>query len=167
LLEVGYEEEEILEVENGLTLSEGDLQSLEDRSLSDRDEMINWIEHLEDFGVFFSRPLDLDWSMLKSFEDAYEEAAPNQPRGDVESARKSVLKGSDVYEEADEADIYSDEDDDRFQWYRYLFSSRSKPSSHLGALSSMQSDERNLVDNMPDELKSLLKYAEEQIQDIN
>jgi putative ATP-dependent endonuclease of the OLD family len=43
-----------------------------------------WIKRLERHGVFFSEPLDLDFSMLQSFLDAYEVTA-----GSDDSPRRS------------------------------------------------------------------------------
>ena len=36
----------------------------------DRAELRIWLKDLESLNVFFCRPLDLDWSMLKAFEDS-------------------------------------------------------------------------------------------------
>lgn len=172
LLEVGKEQDEVLNVENGPTLSLEDLETLaEDKDLGEKDEMQEWIEHLQSFGVFFSQPLDLDWSMLDSFETAYHGAAPNEPQGEVNqeevnSAINTVLNKNNVYDEAADAGFYADEDDERFLWYRYLFGSRSKPSSHLGALSSISPDDENTVERMPDSLEALLSYAEHQIKEF-
>lgn len=168
LLEVGKEEGEVLNVEDGPTLSPEDLETLaEDKDLAETDEMQEWIEHLQNFGVFFSQPLDLDWSMLQSFETAYHNAAPNEPQGEVNTAISTVLNENNVYEEAADAGFYADEDDERFRWYRYLFGSRSKPSSHLGALSSISPDDESTVERMPDSLEALLSYAERQIHEFN
>jgi putative ATP-dependent endonuclease of OLD family len=167
LLEVGHDPANVLNVNDGPTLSEEDLESLsENRDLADREEIDVWIEHLESFGVFFSQPLDLDWSMLTSFEDAYQETALDGPQGGVENAIEAVLKGENVYEEANEAGFYGDEDEDRFRWYRYLFSSRSKPQSHLGALSSIPASDDGAANQIPDELKKLLNYAEDRVQEV-
>ena len=168
LLEVGKEEGEVLNVEDGPTLSPEDLETLaEDRGLDERGEMLEWIEHLKNFGVFFSQPLDLDWSMLQSFETAYHDAAPNEPQGEINNAISTVLNENNAYDEAADAGFYSDEEDERFRWYRYLFGSRSKPSSHLGALSSISPDDESTVERMPDSLEALLSYAERQINEFN
>ena len=165
LLTVGHDPRNVLVTEDGPTLFEFELDRLaENRDLDDREEMGAWIEHLKSFGVFFSQPLDLDWSMLKSFENAYQGTALQGPRGDTKNAIKATLKSENVYDEASDAGFYPAEDKERFRWYRYLFSSRSKPSSHLGALGSISVEDRGTVNRMPNSLQALLNYAEDHIQ---
>lgn len=162
LLEI-KEESEVLERSDGKTFSRSDLDTLdEDHTLSDREEMDAWIEHLSGLGVFFSEPLDLDWSMLTSFQSAYQGAASNRPKGEAESAIKAVLKEQNNYENAKTAGFYFGEDDERFRWYRYLFTTKSKPATHLGALSQL-SERHEIEQNMPDALRELLQYVEEHL----
>ncbi|WP_313349420.1 hypothetical protein [Paracoccus sp. (in: a-proteobacteria)] len=55
-------------------------------------------------------------------------------------------------------DIYDGEQwDDSFAWYPYLFLSRSKPETHLAALSRI--DRRNLARRAPPELRALIDHV--------
>jgi putative ATP-dependent endonuclease of OLD family len=47
--------------------------------------------------------------------------------------------------------------DEEFTWYPYLFLNRSKPETHLDALSRV-SDE-DMAKNLPPELKALIDYV--------
>lgn len=167
LLEIGEDPDQVLQVDGGPSFSADQLEQLEDiRDLSDRDELRKWVTHIQKFGVFFSEPLDLDWSMLESFPDAYKGSAPNEPTGGLETAIKNVLKKNHVYEEAKEAGFYDEDDNDRFKWYRYLFDSRSKPSSHFGGLGSISSDDPDIEDQIPESLRALLEYADDKVKEL-
>lgn len=167
LLKFGHDADRVLDVENGTTLPKDNLDALpKNYDLAHREEMNAWIEHLQSFGVFFSQPLDLDWSMLTSFKDAYQETALRGPQGGREAAIEAVLKAENVYDEAEKAGFYANEDNEIFRWCRYLFSSRSKPQSHLGALSSISIDDGDTADRMPDPLQALLNYVGKHIQEL-
>lgn len=72
LIENGKSFDDICRV-SGLTQS--DLASMHTWSLNseeDRRIMMAWVQHLESYGVYFSAPLDLDFSMLKAFKEYYQ-----------------------------------------------------------------------------------------------
>lgn len=99
---------------------------------------------LETRGVFFSFPMDLDFSMLFAFPNAY---GAQQEVSD-ESTIKAVLgkshHGSLQYSE-DELNLFST--------YHKLFKLGSKPAAHIDALAKL-SDE-DLLANMPESLGRL------------
>jgi putative ATP-dependent endonuclease of OLD family len=88
-----------------------------------------WVNYLERLGVFFSNPLDLDFSMLRDFPAAYgtQEDASNEAPAD--STIKSVLgkKHGNVAQ-------YTASDLLLFERYHALFKLGSKPVEHLSAL---------------------------------
>lgn len=102
----------------------------------------HYLALLEDSGVFFSSPMDLDFAMLKKFEVAYGVEAANRIAPD-KSKIKAVL--GDSYNDVDQ---YSNEEKLLFITYYKLFKLGSKPASHINALSKLTDAE--LLANMPD-----------------
>ncbi|MEH7607602.1 ATP-dependent endonuclease, partial [Priestia megaterium] len=122
--------------------------------------MDEWIPHLRNYNVFFSSPLDLDFSMLKSFPDAYKETAPRGPSvPDKEtelSAYEEKVKGAvraTLKNENSVGLMYSPEDRELMIWYNSLFLGRGKPSTHIDALTNISKED--LINNCPSELKEL------------
>ncbi len=125
------------------------LSSLGQRSPDDKIDLEAWVGKMREFGVFFSDPLDLDYSMLKAFPEAYKVILPGlQGPSDRGEPRAAVL-GADGRE-----DLYGSEDDDDMRWYRYLFLGRSKPSTHLRVLSGLE--RARLRDGTPAALRALI-----------
>jgi putative ATP-dependent endonuclease of OLD family len=97
------------------------------------------ISHLRRFGIFFSGPLDLDMMMLTCFWDAYtrlEEGELGPRDSDATEAVLGTAGSADGYwRPAD--DSARAKRQEALRWYRYLFLSRSKPSTHLRALARL------------------------------
>lgn len=113
-----------------------------------------YISFLENKNIFFSRKLDIDWMMLKAFPQYYQkleegESGPNVS-GEMNKPKITVL-GSE-----DNLSLYDEADEEFFSWYRYLFLNRSKPSTHLRALSLIPSEELQV--KAPEVLKKLLTH---------
>ena len=112
---------------------------------------------LQEHGVFFSRPLDLDMAMMTKFRKAYEGTARRKPGRS--SAYRAVLQSGGTAE----AVSYWNPADQRtrtrrqtsLRWYRLLFSTRSKPATHLSAMSQLTDDE---LSDAPAELRSLISF---------
>lgn len=123
-----------------------------DENHSDRQSA--WLTHLETHDVYFSTPLDLDFMMLRAFSDAYKGTVGNEAYGpsipedrdEYEEALKTAIK-SVLKDKGGEAVTYSDEAKMAFFWYRYLFLGRSKPSTHLLALSTIS--DKQLLSDVP------------------
>lgn len=119
-----------------------------------------WVQALEEVGVFLSDPLDLDFAMLEAFPDEYQVVSPGG-RGPgtadtaLENAKKRTLK------ERGDATLYGSDFDDSFRWYSYLFIQRSKPETHIAALSRI-SDE-DLAANAPHALRSLIEHVRDKL----
>ncbi|MET9240953.1 AAA family ATPase [Nonomuraea sp. NPDC003709] len=118
--------------------------------------------HLRSFGVFFSSPLDLDHSMVRAYPDAYKVRTGNERGPHPSNAHESVL-GADhpvtsYWDSADQAD--KDDRDDELRWYRYLFLSRSKPSTHLSALTRLNDDQ---LKHGPEALNELVAYIQRKL----
>jgi putative ATP-dependent endonuclease of OLD family len=123
----------------------------------DAEYMNDWIKHLRQFGVYFNEPLDLDMSLLQAFPDEYKQLPPGArgPRRDADEARWAVL-GSNG-----DPDLCRDLQDDDYHWYRYLFMTRSKPATHLYALSLI--DDVDLCQRAPDAISALLTHVNKTI----
>ena len=91
----------------------------------------DWLKFFRGKGVFFSSPLDLDFSMIRAFSKAYglDEAVMSSPD---DATCKSVLGKSHC-----DLKWYSDGDNKFFDDYHTLFKVGSKPASHLEALSKL------------------------------
>jgi putative ATP-dependent endonuclease of the OLD family len=153
LLKVGVSPEKLLKFQDGssneIEISEDQLENLHTRNEQDI-ELESWISHLETFNVFFSQPLDLDMAMLSQFPEIYKSIVPpgfgskfpaissQKYRSYLDAAGKAVL--------GEDADLltYPDNLQRLFPWYRYLFLQKSKPSTHLQALSQIDNSEFKL-----------------------
>jgi len=124
-----------------------------------------WRAWLQERGVTFSYPLDLDMMMLRAFPDAYGVFDSKVPEGEEkrDALRASVFgkgAGLDEYEEkATEDDHPTDEE---LATYELLFKKRSKPASHLQALASLE--DAQIAENCPDVLRELIEAAETILQ---
>lgn len=94
--------------------------------------------------VYFSYPMDLDFTMLLSFPEAYgvEEDEPD------ESTIKAVL-GKSHYD----ATQYSENELKLFNTYHQRFKLGSKPAAHIDALAQLTDEE--LLAKMPASLNRL------------
>jgi putative ATP-dependent endonuclease of the OLD family len=115
--------------------------------LFEREADLHWLSYLEGQGVFFSSPLDIDFSMLKSFSAAYEldEADKVLP---VEAKIKAVLGDSNH-----DVDQYTEDEQKLFINYHKRFKLGSKPAAHINALSKLTDAE--ILADMPDSLRRL------------
>lgn len=116
-----------------------------------------WATWLERFRVYFSAPLDLDFTMLVAYPAAYrlldEGMRGPSGRGDP---RDAVLgdDGSPAF--------YDATGDDALRWYRYLFLGRGKPSTHVRVLSRLT--QADLAAAMPQPLQRMLANVRDVIE---
>lgn len=104
----------------------------------------NYLAALEERDVYFSYPMDLDFTMLLSFPEAYgvEEEEPD------ESMIKAVLGKSHH-----DANQYSEDEQKLFNTYHQRFKLGSKPAAHIDALAQLTDEE--LLAGMPATLSRL------------
>ena len=113
------------------------------------------IPALERRDVFFSLPVDLDLMMLDAYPDAYEvESTPPE-----ESTIIAVLGKSHVNE-----DRLGDDLLDLFDDYHAKFDLKSKPATHLTALSTL-TDEA-LLEALPDVLGRLVERVKAKLAEL-
>ncbi|KIC86435.1 ATP-dependent nuclease [Pantoea agglomerans] len=104
----------------------------------------NYLDLLEERGVFFSYPMDLDFSMLLAYPDAYgvDKEEPD------EATIKAVL-GKSHYDPTQ----YRDDELALFNTYHQRFKLGSKPAAHIEALTQLTDAE--LLKGMPVSLDNL------------
>lgn len=104
----------------------------------------HYLDMLEERGVFFSYPMDLDFAMLLAYPEAYnvEEEKPD------DATIKAVL-GKSHYD----ASQYGEDELALFNTYHQRFKLGSKPAAHIEALTQL--NDAGLLKNMPDSLDSL------------
>jgi putative ATP-dependent endonuclease of OLD family len=157
LIEIGVPKATLLKVDGGI-LSDGDFSKMHTwQDAEDRKILKGWVDCLKPHGVYFSAPLDLDLSMLKAFPDAFEATIPagGGPKMAADKAAESVLgtagPGLALYTGA-----FKDYPD-LLPAYRYHFLTRSKPATHLAALTHIKT--KALRDGMPAVLSEVLQHV--------
>jgi putative ATP-dependent endonuclease of OLD family len=100
-------------------------------------ELKKWTQHLRTWNVFFSQPLDLDMSLLTKYFNYYSVLEEGATGPNLKSDPAPAVLG----EAHPKVKFWAKEDPMRYlHWYRYLFTTRSKPASHLRALTAVPTD---------------------------
>ena len=182
LIANGHDRNALLTTESGV-LTDEQLDGMSEWDVLDVASMQTWLDCLEQYNVFFSAPLDIDFMMLEQMESEYKESLDTTegPRLEVieDEEKKRILiqtiEGTDDYrteyetrikkdikstlkEEGGDGSTYSAEQQKLMVWYTYFFLNRGKPSTHIAVLSRL-SDEV-IKDNIPLVLKRLMETAE-------
>lgn len=125
------------------------------------DTCIPFVNQLRRFGVFFSGPLDLDMMMMQRYRDAYQHI-PSGGMGPTASDASEAVLGTGGTVEARAfwgagTMAPAEPNASDLRWYRYLFSNRSKPSTHLRALHRIAPNELALP---PVQLQHLIEFVD-------
>lgn len=133
-----------------------DLEALEDKDLLTDEHPV--FVAFQNEGLFFSNPVDIDFSMLASFTKDYkaslEKGRAGPKQANFATAIETVVKKGGKPEIYEESIHYTPE---FFAWYRYLFLGNSKPDSHLLVLSKIEKNE--LAQKAPKELIVLVRHV--------
>ena len=158
LIDIGIPKAKLLATNGGM-LSDAELGEM--HTWTEIKHLEGWADSLKLYRVFFSSPLDLDLAMLKAFPDAYKATVPagGGPKSTQEQAEAAVFgagPGVAAYEThfADYPPLLRD--------YRYHFLTRSKPATHLAALTHIKTSD--LKKRMPAGLKEVLKHVSEKLR---
>ena len=182
LLANGYDKNVLLSTKSGV-LTDEQLDGMSEWDVSDVVSMQAWLNWLEQYNIFFSAPLDIDFMMLEQMESEYKnsldttegprlEVTVNEEKkriliqtiegtGDYSTEYETRIKKdikSTLKEEGGDGSTYSAEQQKLMVWYTYFFLNRGKPSTHIAVLSRL-SDEA-IKDNIPPVLKRLMETAE-------
>lgn len=150
-------------------------------SLSYGDNVCNVINELEICNVFFSSPLDIDYSMICSFpevfclkDEAYGERGPIEGKEDEEDddrdkREKALIKAVLKKGNAGKRFAFGDDWERNFLWYRYRFlSNKSKPASHVRMFMKIESkyNSDEIKTKLPIELNRLAVRVIELAQQV-
>lgn len=167
LIEIGYAKERLLMLDGGRILSDADLKEMHTWPLTCPAELGNlnsWVRLLENYKVFYSNPLDLDFLMLTHYPEFYKNAIPKnggprvpdkikEPTAFAEKVKISLQ--ATLKSENATAITYTNEDKELMIWYNYHFLGRGKPATHIEVLSSMSDEQLN--DKIPEIFKKIFK----------
>ena len=182
LIANGYNKEELLNTQDGI-LTDAQFKKMSDWNVSDIVTMQTWIDSLEEYNVFFSAPLDIDFMMLEQIGNVYKRTldASEGPRIDIlqkEKKKRTLITTIEndgeahpeyetriqkdiqntLKEEGGDGHTYSPEQQKLMVWYTYFFLNRGKPSTHIAALSQLSDEE--LKENVPPVLQRLIETAD-------
>lgn len=145
----------------------------------------NWFNKFEEFNVYFSSPLDIDFLMLKHYKTYYlktlsSKEGPVVSYIDLEgnSAKvklteldcydKSQVEGANnrkyeaiqatLKDKSGSGDSFTDEEKRLMIWYQYFFLGRGKPTTHMKFLSLISDEE--LILNLPPVFNKIVESAE-------
>ncbi len=172
-------------------MTDEQLKQMSDYDINANEPMQSWITRLEEFGVFFSAPLDIDFLMLEHYCEEYKQSMSERegPRisintetgnkklfiKDIESAgfecpEYTYRMENDVRltlkECGGNGSTYSLEQRQLMIWYNYFFLNRGKPSTHFSVLASIEKEQLNR--KMPPVFARLISRVESKISgDLN
>ncbi|MCZ3030130.1 UNVERIFIED_CONTAM: AAA family ATPase [Acinetobacter baumannii] len=167
LIEIGYAKERLLMLDGGRILSDADLKEMHTWPLTcpaELGKLNSWVRFLENYKVFYSNPLDLDFLMLTHYPEFYKNAIPKnggprvpdkikEPTAFAEKVKISLQ--ATLKSENATAITYTNEDKELMIWYNYHFLGRGKPATHIEVLSSMSDEQLN--DKIPEIFKKIFK----------
>ncbi|MGN0351973.1 MAG: ATP-dependent nuclease [Roseburia sp.] len=184
LLQNGTSREQLLSTDRGI-MSDEELDKMSKWDNSDTEKMQCWLDHLEQYHVFFSAPLDIDFLMLESLGDMYKKTLGEKegPRICIEKENREEFEqvyirnietqklsypeydkrikkdvGLTLKEHGGNGATYTEDQQKLMVWYNYFFLNRGKPSTHIAALSMMGIEE--LKESIPPVLRRLIALAE-------
>lgn len=149
------------------TYSMEEIEVFHNKKSNSLNSLNTWIKKLEKEDVFFSYPLDLDFTMLMSFQEEYQntmERGPQIPKDSNSTEYDEKLKKSiqaTLKNEKAIAETYSEDEKKLMIWYNSLFLGRGKPSTHIAALKDI--DENEIIENAPKELLRLIQRVKEKV----
>lgn len=173
LIKIGEDKNILLEC-NGSVLSDEEFNKMHEWLMDDQEDvdlLQEWCDYLEEHNVYFSNPLDIDFTMLECFEDSYKGTIGSSEGPYIKKVDKIInltdeQKESKEFKKRVEEDVrktlkpeggqgntYTDEQRELMIWYNYFFLSRGKPTTHLLALSNL--DESVFRDRLPDGFKKI------------
>lgn len=115
----------------------------------------NYITEIEEREVYFSYPMDLDFSLILSYPDQYE-VQKEEPDA---STLKAVL-GKKNHDPAQ----YNADEQKLFKSYHSTFKVGSKPAAHISALARLSDEE--LLKNIPESLGRLADAVMKKIAEL-
>ena len=186
LLAYGCISPELLRAKDEI-ISEEDLKGMNEWDTKQTGRMENWINSLENFHVFFSAPLDIDFLMLEHYGDFYkkklssregprfmEKVDGTEKQNSVKKAEKEEMTEAfceriqegvraTLKECGKDGSTYTLEQKKLMIWYSYFFLQRGKPTTHIEVISGLSREQ--LKEDMPPIFEKLIKDAEKLLQE--
>lgn len=186
LIQNGVDKNELLKTDSGI-LTDEQLEGMLGWDVNETNILQGWIDYLENYNVFFSAPLDIDFLMLEHYGGVYKEILSEKegPRLMVNINGKKQQKYIKTIEELGQSypeyekriidDVqhalkecggdgktYTEEQKKLMVWYTYFFLNRGKPSTHIEALSKIE--DKTMVASMPTVFSKIIDAAEKKLQ---
>lgn len=177
LINIGVPKEEILTCGASVKLTDNQFAGMHTWNVGEVEEMNQWISHLENYNIFFSSPLDIDFMMLEKFGNIYKEIL-SENEGPRMKKDGNSIKISDVEEDSNlktsqeffdkikdsvsstlkkkggDGSTYNENQRELMIWYNYFFLGRGKPTTHLSMFSHV--DDEELKSNIPDTIQKII-----------
>lgn len=123
-----------------------EIQDFHKRDVTEKKSIGTWIRKLEEENIYFSYPLDIDFSMLKSFETNYKGVMPSGPQfpeKDTEEYGEKIKNSIKATLKSEKAigETYDEQEHVLMVWYNSLFLGRGKPSTHIEALMTVENED--------------------------
>lgn len=151
LIANGHDKNDLLKISKGV-MDDKQLEDMNNWDVTKVEIMDEWIKKLENYDIYFSSPLDIDFSMLTKFKEKYiatlssnegpfikgygKIEKPEFNEGE-EGAYKEALDRriqsdlrATLKEEGDNGDTYDCCEKELMIWYNYFFLNRGKPTTH-------------------------------------
>jgi putative ATP-dependent endonuclease of OLD family len=163
LMDIGVSKKKLLEIKTGVLSDEEFAEMHTWTAACNHKNLLSWVKYLAAHNVFFSAPLDLDLSMLQAFPEAYRATIPKGggPRAATTNPAADTVLGTAGEGSAAYVEAYEDYPV-LFSAYRYHFLTKSKPATHLEALSHVSG--KDLKKKMPPVLRELLDHVSENLR---
>lgn len=171
LIANGVNKDELLLLDNGSVLTDKELEEM--HTWKNYKILDAWIKYLENYNVYFSNPLDIDFLMIEEFLEYYlmilerNEGPLIKIKADDKKQKRiqeltTEERDTEAYQERIESDdveralkkhggdghTYTKKQKELMIWYSYFFLTRGKPVTHLQALNYI--DEDVLQKDIPD-----------------
>ena len=171
-------------------LSDKDFSEMSEWDVSAVEAMGEWIQKLEEYDVFFSSPLDIDFLMLEHYIQAYKNTLNEKegPRLMISDNGNKIQRFVKDIEELDppysefvdrvskdvhnslkdcggDGKTYSEKQQLLMVWYTYFFLNRGKPSTHIEALSQL--NDKTLISSMPEVFKRIIEKSNKILTEKN
>lgn len=176
LLQLGHDKIKLLKLKNKPMVSNEELETMHEKSVSERQNINAWVNHLENYSVYFSFPLDIDFMMLEAFSGEYFSILDSNEGPYIKDVGKILYltdeeKKTKEYKKRIKQDIratlkaeggkgvtYNKTQKELMIWYTYFFLNRGKPSTHILALTNI--DTESLNNRLPRSLQKLKEHVE-------
>ncbi|MCP3026648.1 AAA family ATPase [Halobacillus sp. A5] len=171
LIKIGVNKEQLLKLANDEILQDQALANMHNWDVNTTENMQAWMKRLENYEVFFSSPLDIDFVMLEGFLEEYKKTIPKAggPRGIEEGKHtpnyKEKLEKSiraTLKQNGGNGETFTEPQRDLMIWYNYFFLGRGKPSTHIEAMEHIEED--NLREKIPESFKCFLNNIHQKLQ---